>query len=338
MTVSIHQIAKEAGVSSSTVARALRGENKAIRRDSIERVERIRKIAERMGYEQSWRAKVFSSGRTHAIGLVNSHSDWIFEGVMGEIASSFTDALRDLGYHLVLVPVDEDGEWRELLVGGRLDGIAILHHYPAEARDFLRECGLPTVLLGDNSDETAPQVVSDDRRGAALATQHLLDLGHQKIVLYAEDVVRDHYSVPYRIDGYREAMTDAGLESDVWIINQQELASRLVVRDESPTAVLCYCHVEAQILSQALWRFGRSVPRDMSIIAFNDLPQLKYMTPPLTVIGYDTHQSGEIGAQMLAKLVAGTAPDEPRVMIAPQLHLRDSTGPPRGSEPESERR
>ncbi|QDT68916.1 HTH-type transcriptional regulator DegA [Planctomycetes bacterium MalM25] len=328
MSVSIYQIAKEAGVSSSTVARALRGETKAVRRDSIERVERIRNIAERLGYEQSWKAKALSSGRTHAIGLVNSHSDWIFEGVMGEIASSFTDALRDLGYHLVLVPLDEEGGWKELLTGGRLDGIAILHHYPTEGQGFLEKCELPTVLLGDDTDRSAPQVVFDDKQGAILATNHLIDLGHREIGFYIEQGAREHHSVTDRIAGYRQALKEAGLgEGTVWRVTEQELASRLVDRDPSPTAVVCYCHVEAQVLTQTLWRSGRTVPDSMSVVAFNDLPQVTYMNPPLTTIGYDTRLSGVTGARMLASLIRGEQPPQERVKIPPQLVLRESTSP-----------
>ena len=328
MSVSIYEIAREAGVSSSTVARALRGDTKNVRKDSIERVQRIRAIAERLGYEQSWRAKVFSSGRTHAIGLVHSHSDWIFEGVMGEVASAFTNSLRDLDYHLVLVPVDEQDHWQELLTGGRLDGIAILHHYPEEAREFLSSCDLPTVLLGDNTDNDAPHVITDDYAGATLGTRHLIELGHRRIAFYAQDSVRRHYSVDDRVRGFQETMEQAGLDgSSYWRISEQELATRLVSREDSPTAILCYCHVEAQILTQVMWKHHRRVPEDMSIIAFNDLPIAQYMSPPLATIGYDTKKVGQIGANLLASQIDDVELEQRWIQIPPNLQLRSSTAP-----------
>lgn len=329
MSVSIHEIAREAGVSSSTVARALRGDSKNVRKNSIERVHRIRKIAEQMGYEQSWRAKAFSRGRTQAIGLVHSHSDWLFEGVMGEVASALTDSLQDLDHHMVLIPVDDKGYWKELLTGGRLDGVAILHHYPEEAREFLERCQLPMVLLGDNSDPSVPHVTTDEYAGAKLATRHLIELGHRHVVFYAQDTVRDHYSVVDRERGYRETMESEGLDgSSFWQISEQELAARLVSREDSPTGVVCYCHVEAQILLQTLWRNHRQAPDDMSVVAFNDLPMTKYMSPPLTTIRFDARKVGQLGAELLVSQISNSKNEANKVVLPPSLQLRSSTCPP----------
>src|SRR5262245_19803555 len=134
MAVTIYEIAERAGVSSSTVARVLRGEVKGASRNSAKRMSEIQRLARDMGYQPNWRARVFSRARTHAVGLFHTHTAWVHEATMGEVAGAFTIAMRDLGYHVVIVPYDDQGDWHELLKDGRLDGIAVSHYMPADAQ------------------------------------------------------------------------------------------------------------------------------------------------------------------------------------------------------------
>jgi LacI family transcriptional regulator len=329
MSVTIYAIAKKAGVSSSTVARALRDDARLSGR-SAERALRIRQLAKEMGYQRNWRAQAFSRCKTHAVGLFHAHTAWIHEGTMGEIAGGFTSGMHDHGYHVVIVPYDESGDWQELLRDGRLDGIAISHYLPDDARDALEKTGLPRVLLMDKTIPTWPCAVTDDVGGAYLATRRLIELGHRRIDMYLHDSIRKHFSVDDRHAGYEKAMKEAGLQDATrfWHLPEADLPEVLFKGDDRPTAVLCYCHVEAMAVYLSAWQHGIRIPEQLSVIAFNDLPATRYMTPPLTTMGFNTVHIGRVGANLLVKQIEADDVEPERVVITEKLVERQSVAPP----------
>lgn len=325
----VHEIAKEAGVSVSTVSRVLRNETKGKRVDSAARSEKIREIADRLGYTQCWRATSFANGRTCGIGLVSEHSEWLFYGMMGQLAGELSRALNELGYHLVVIPVEEGGDWKQLVAGGRVDGVVVLHHYSELIRENLSSLELPMIVVGDSQAAHARRVLYADEGGAYAATRHLIGLGHKRIAMYARDIVRPHCSVDERRRGFESAMREAGLGAGTfWCVPDEELFELVVRNPERPTAVLCYCHVEAELLYQLAWRSGLSVPRDLSIIAFNDLPSTARMSPPLSTVGFDVVRLGSMAARMIVDAVEGHESKENDVLVHPSLNLRASTSPP----------
>jgi LacI family transcriptional regulator len=330
MSVTIYEIAERAGVSSSTVARVLRGDVKGSSQSSAARVARIRRLAKEMGYRRNWRARAFSRCRTHAVGLFHTHSAWICEGTMGEVAGAFTDQMHELGYHVVVVPYDAKGDWQELLRDGRFDGIAISHFLPEDAISVISEIGMPRVLL---MDKTAPDwscAVTDDVAGAYTATKHLIDLGHRRIAMYLHDSIRQHFSVAERHAGYNRAMIEAGLQDEMRFCHasEAELPGILVHDPRRPTAVLCYCHVEAMAVYLTAWQHGVKIPDDLSVVGFNDLQSTRYMTPPLTTMGFGTRHIGRLGANLLVKQIESNETEVERVFVRQTLVERASTAPP----------
>jgi LacI family transcriptional regulator len=331
MAATIYEIAARAGVSSSTVARVLRGDVKGASPRAATRVAHIRRLAEEMGYRRNWRARAFSNCKTHALGLFHTNTAWICEGTMGEIAGAFANAARDLGYHVVIVPYDAQGKWRELISDGRLDGVAVSHYFPDEAGESLLGSGLPRVLLMDKSDQW-PCVHSDDFGGAYAATKHLIELGHRSIAMYLHDSIREHFSVADRRIGYEAAMGDAGLAaaSRFWHLPENRL-DEMFAGERPPTAIMCYCHVEAMAIYLYAWRRGWRIPQDLSVIAFNELQTVRYMTPPLTTMGFDTAKIGRIGAELLIRQIESSQGKNGRdehVVVTPQLVPRESTASP----------
>jgi len=332
MAVTIYEIAEKAGVSSSTVARVLRGDVKGTSQRSAARVDEIRQLAEKMGYRRNWRARAFSRCKTHAIGLFHTHTAWISEGTMGEISGAFNAAMHDLGYHVVVVQYDEKGDWKELLSDGRFDGIAISHYVPPEAQKVINDLGLPRVLLCDKSVPDWPCVATEDEVGAYTATKHFISLGHRRIAMYQNDTIREHFSVGERHEGYRRALKEAGLEDEIneWSIPETKLPDLLGDEANRPTAILCYCHEEAMAVYLTAWRLGLRIPDDLSVIGFNDLQATRYMTPPLTTIGFGTKHIGRVGAKLLVRQIESEEAEVERIFIAQRLIERESTAPPRG--------
>ena len=135
MSVTIYEIAERAGVSSSTVARILRGDVRKSHRRSAETAERIRQLAPEMGYRPNLRARAFSRGRTRGIGLLYTDDAWIFEGVNTEVVNSLVRSLQHEGHHLVFCPIDDSGAWEEIVLGGQIDGGVVFQTLPAEVAD-----------------------------------------------------------------------------------------------------------------------------------------------------------------------------------------------------------
>ena len=108
-------------------------------------------------------------------------------------------------------PIDDGGDWQEIVLGGQIDGGVVFQTLPADVAEAVRERNLPLVLLGDNSDPTLSQVVVDDFAGAFAATKYLIGLGPPRVMLFVHESVKPHCSVHERLGGYRAAMDEAGL-------------------------------------------------------------------------------------------------------------------------------
>jgi LacI family transcriptional regulator len=331
MSVTIYEIAERAGVSSSTVARILRGDVRESQRRSAANAQRIRDLALEMGYRPNLRARAFSRGRTHGIGLLYTDDAWIFEGVNTEVVNSLVRSLQREGYHLVFCPVDESGSWEEIVLGGQIDGGVVFQTLPVEVAEAVRERQLPLVLLGDDSDPGMSQVVVDDFAGAYAATKHLLGLGHRRVLLFVHESIKPHCSVEERLSGYRSAMDEAALMPQECLrVSEGEVVDVLVRGAERPTGVVCYSDLESTLLVHALWQYGMAIPADVSLVGFNDVFSTRYMTPPLTTIGFDAARIGELGAQLVLEQV-GASNDKRKAVamtVKPTLIVRGSTCPP----------
>ncbi|WP_425395541.1 LacI family DNA-binding transcriptional regulator [Aeoliella sp.] len=328
MAATIEQIAKRAGVSASTVARVLRGDVKGVQKRSAMKSAEILRISDELGYSPDWRARALSRKRTHSIGLLYSNPQWIFEDPMNDIAVSFTSALQEQNYDLRLIPVTDSSDWRELVYGNAVDGLAFLLEVPEQAKEVVLSDRLPVVLLGGKMDDRV-HVVPDDVSGGYMAARHLLGLGHKKIVFYIADTIRPHVSVDERRQGYEQAMAKAGLADQiaVWHCDTDEAMGRLLGPD-APTAMIGYCHVEALRISHAAWSHGLAIPTDLSLVAFNDMRMVECMTPPLTTVGFDTAELGRIGANLLVSQIGTSKEEKPSsVMLRQKLVVRGTTAP-----------
>jgi LacI family transcriptional regulator, galactose operon repressor len=336
MSVTIYEIAERAGVSSSTVARILRGEDRKSYRRSAETAERVRQIARELGYRPNLRARAFSRGRTRGIGLLYTDDAWIFEGVNTKVVNSLVRALQSEGHHLVFCPIDDRGDWQEIVLGGQIDGGVVFQILPVDVMQAVRDRHLPLVLLGDNSDPTLSQVVVDDFAGAFAATKYLIGLGHRRVMLFVHEAVKPHCSIQERLRGYQAAMAEAELPTCEQVRVHEGTAIDMLARGPNrATAVLCYSDLESTLLVHGLWQVGLTVPGDVSLIGFNDVFATEYMTPPLSTVGFDAARIGELGArQVLKDAEVSEDTRQPNVqVIHPKLIVRGSTGPVRTADP-----
>jgi LacI family transcriptional regulator len=335
MPTTIYDIARVAGVSSSTVARVLRGEMKEGRKDSAERAARIRRIAAQLGYRPNVRARAFSERRTRSVGLLYADDAWVFEGVNDKVVQGLVQELRRRHYHLVLSPQDERGDWEDVVLGGSVDGCVTFQPLPTRARRALADAGIPCVLLGDDSDPELPHIVVDDHGGAYAATRHLISLGHRRIGLFVHSEVKPHCSIAERRKGFEAAMRENGLAPEFWHAPEADMVEVLLRTSDRPTGLICYSDFESTLVAHAMWQYGVRIPADLSLVGFNDIFATQYMTPPLTTVAFDAHRIGVLAAEMIVGSLAPTDADRVAAStsqrIKTRLLVRGSTAAPERS-------
>ena len=219
----------------------------------------------------------------------------------------------------------------------RADGFIVVA--PALDSDIvsgLDELGLPLVAVSSRYvPHNVPFVDVDNRKGLRLATEHMIALGHQRIAHIGGNATQP--SLSDRRQGYRDAMQNAGLptpdEYDInsWYIQDRskEDARRMLTLPNRPTAIVTGSdHIAAGILEVAR-EMGLSVPSDLSVSGFDDIPAARLVTPQLTTIRQPLLELGIRAAALLLDRVEDVSPVE-GWLAEPELVIRGSTGPPSG--------
>ncbi len=310
MKVTIKDVAKAAGVSPSTVSRALH-DNPRI---SEEMRKQIKKIAQEMDFHPNQMARSLVSRRSRIIGVV-------FPGEIGESLnhSFYPSVLQGLGhvagsrrYHMLL-GTGAEGDTiaeaaRQLTDSGYAEGLILLAAEDVPAADT---AGLPVVTLGHPAnDENGYYVDNDNIAAGKAATQYLLDRGHRRIALLGYD--KQFMVTADRRKGYQQALEEAGLpfrKEDVvpsrYLHNttDESLLRSLFEKPDRPTAVVCMDDAQAITLCHMLNDMGLSVPGDVSLISYNDTPAGRLNNPPLTSINVDPYQLGQKAMELVITLV-----------------------------------
>lgn len=295
--------------------------------------QRVLDVSREMGYRVNAQARALASGKSMAVGLVYAGSLPILESVYHQIVENFATVVRQEGYHLALVALDDTEHWQDSLLGGRVDGSICLHSLPEQIANLVPEMNQPIVLLNGKSELVHGSVCVDDRRGAALLTEHLLGLGHRRIVMLT-DTEREtpHYSIPERQNGFLQTMRDSELadcQPMCFEGNAQAFAEAWQRMTPRPTAVICYSHVEAIHALRVLRRAGVDVPGQVSLATFNDVFPVADLDPALTCINIQADEIGRAGGRMLLDLLKSNrpVPTDQRNLITldPLLIKREST-------------
>ncbi|RAX21158.1 LacI family DNA-binding transcriptional regulator [Actinomyces sp. Z3] len=287
-TVTLKDVAAAAGVSISTASRILDERLPTSRSASAKRV---REAAERLGYRRDAAASALRRGDTGTVGvLVPRLSDTVMALLFEAIFSAA--AARGL-FALVSVCGDDsaaEAHAVDSLLARRVDGLVL-----ATARlddplpSSLRELGVPHVLAL-RTDDISPSSVCDDELGGYLATRHLLDLGHTKVaVLPGPDFAS---TARQRLAGYRRAMAEADVPVPEAYVRHcgfgftDGSAAATAVLSEAPgiTAVFAANDSLAMGTLSAAKTLGRSVPKDLSVVGYNDTPLAGQLTVPLTTV------------------------------------------------------
>lgn len=333
--VSITDIAAAAGVSPSTVSRALQDHP----RISSARRAAIKALAEQMAYRPSQVARSLVTGHTRALGVVITE---VTDPFVAEVLRGAEAASRDAGYTLLFASSDRDPEREiaalQMLRDRQVDGMIVISGRAAARYADLRVPtgaeaeAWPLVLV--NNEQPGPGIYSvrmDNRAGAVLAITYLKSLGHQRIAFVAGP--EQGRSSQERLEGYRLGIAVNGLDHTV----EQVVAGSGLLEDgpraltalmalaEPPTAVLCYNDLAAIGLLAAAARAGMRMPDDLAVIGYDNIPLSAYSIPALTTIDQPKARMGRLAVEMCLAALAG----EPvaNAMVEGKLIIRESAAP-----------
>jgi DNA-binding LacI/PurR family transcriptional regulator len=330
---SIKDVARLAGVSHSTVSRALRNSGRV----NSETIQKIRRIAEESGYRTSAVGRSLAMRRTNTIGVVVTT---ITDAFAAEVVSGIEEAAAERNYSIFLANsgADPDREMRVVhtLEERRVDGIVVTaSRVGALYVAMLSKMRVPIVLLNNqHPSEFAHSVMIANTDASVAATKHLIDQGHRRIAYIGDRNGRQ--SDTERFAGYRHSLDAADLPFDPSLVfhgygnpeGGMEAIGRLMTLPQPPTAVFCYDDMTAVGALHQMRILGLRVPQDVSLVGFDDLPIVQYLDPPLTTIRQPMAQMGRLAMETLLDIVAGSRCNH-NVKVPAELIVRQSTLPPK---------
>ncbi|MYL50757.1 LacI family DNA-binding transcriptional regulator [Halobacillus litoralis] len=330
----IKDIAKLAGVSVTTVSRALNGYSD-VNADTRKRIEQIAKEIE---YSPNALARSLVMKHTKTIGLLVSglSRDGAKDNIVFDVLTGINEYCGSMGYDLVLFNTttskQKEKTYAQLCRERRVDGVIVQgikkdDPYLIEIFDSNIPCVLIDVPV---ENEHTGYVSTDNVDGSMKAIRHLAELGHINIAM-----INGHdqaYVSKERRKGFELGMVEEGLDiHSEWIVNgeftelkAEEVAYHLLVDSPEITAIFCASDLMALGVMRAAFELGKRVPDDLSIVGYDDITLASYVTPALTTIAQDTFRMGYEAADLLLKILHQT--DEKRVqLIDNELKVRKTT-------------
>jgi DNA-binding LacI/PurR family transcriptional regulator len=333
MAMTIRDIAREAGVSTATVSRALRGLPNV---DPVTR-ERVRQVAERLDYVVSPAASRLASGRAGSIAVITPYiARWYFARVLSGIESVLQSTDVDLLLSSIGDPSEPNHVPAHRKLRRRVDGFLVIS-LPTDTEGVgeIFDLDLPVALI--DTDRTGCSSIGiDDVAGSRMAVQHLVNLGHERIGLISGRAL----PTPFRPEenrfvGYRETLTEAGLAVDpdleacgnFTIEGGERAMTSLLARPNPPTAVFAMSDEMAFGALRSLRAHGLEPGRDVSVVGFDGHEMSEHLD--LTTVVQPVEQIGARAAQTLLDRLDDPGADPVHVELPLEMVVRGSTAPRR---------
>ena len=341
--VTIRHVAADAGVSLQTVSRVI-NDGPNVRPEMRQRVQAS---IDRLGYVPSIAAQRMSGSRSYLILAFNDRdrtiadwrarqgTDWVDQMLLGGMLKC-----AEHGYRMIfeLVDTHSDHVERELLAAIAAlqpDGIILTppHSDNPQIVELLDEQGIPFVRIGSKDTSAGIPILMDDEGSAARVTQHLIDRGHRRIGFIAGSP--EYQLSGWRVDGWRSAMAEAGLETD-GLLAQGDFsaasgaaaARALLARRPAPTAIIASNDQMALATLEVALEAGLSIPQDLSIISFDNTPLAHFTRPPLTAVDQPIAETTSKAVELIIAAQKGAPPPRKPTIVPSRLVERESVAPP----------
>ncbi|MCC9155218.1 LacI family transcriptional regulator [Streptomyces parvulus] len=336
----LEEVAARAGVGRGTVSRVINGSPRVsdATRAAVEAA-----VAE-LGYVPNTAARALAANRTDAIALVVPEPETRFfaEPYFSDMLKGVGSELADTEMQLLLIFAGSDRERERLaqyLAAHRVDGVLLVSvHADDPLPDLLSQLEIPAVISGPRSAaESLASVDSDNYGGARSAVEHLLARGCRRIAHITGRL--DVYGAQRRVDGYREALRDAGVTVDEDLIEAGDFTEdggrramrELLRRAPDVDAVFAASDVTAAGARQVLREAGRRIPEDVALVGYDDSAIARHMEPPLTSVRQPIEEMGRAMIDLLLTEIADRRPAASRglerhqVVLATELVERTSS-------------
>ena len=337
MKHTLESIAKLAGVSRGTVSRVINGQSGV--KEEVRH--KVLGIIEETGYTPHPQARSLAGGKTDNIGIVffGRHQQVLTHHIFYEVLQGIQHHSAANNYDMLLFANRSDSDkeyWKRIGTRRKVDGLIIMgENIQREYLDYYRQKHIPFVLIGKRVYDQLPLVcvTSDYRSGAHLATSHLIQQGHKRIV-YIQGIT-DTYHEDERYAGYVKALSEKGLTSDPALrINgmaMQEAArvemQRLIDARVPFDAVFAGNDLMALGAIEAMTEAGIRVPDDAAVVGYDDIQAAQYTSPPLTTIKQDKIKLGQEAMELLMRLIKGELKEDEAkdVIVSNDLIIRGSS-------------
>lgn len=333
--VTIEDIAREAGVSATTVSNVIHGRTNKV---SGNTVDLINEIISRRGYVPNLSARAMKTRSSKVVALINhlesrDQEKFMSDPFFMDLTSAVEKALRERGYFLMIRAISESEELLAFLRNWNIEGVFIPGLFENEPfYPLLQTLHMPVVL----TDSYIPDLGSmvniglQDLEGGRLATNHLIENGHRRIA-FAGPVVKPGGVLDQRLMGYKQALSEHGIPFDESLLFSCEFSTTKMIslgkelaQRRDITAVFATADLLAAGIMSGLQQNGRMVPRDISVVGFDDINWCRMTMPMLTTIHQDAVKKGRMAADCMIRLLEGDAVPLRNQILPVHLVSRDS--------------
>ncbi|NLV91967.1 MAG: LacI family transcriptional regulator [Firmicutes bacterium] len=336
--VTLKDVAKKAGVSIATVSHALNDYDTVAPATKA----KVWRVATELGYRPNLIARGLVTQRSHLIGLLTMEAGILTHLFFPDVIGGLVFGLQGSEFGLTLWVNEEDSAhppsnqlWRQM----QLEGIVVLGFEPkTSVLDALQMAKVPVVFVDiEGSGEQTTYVTSDNVGGSHKAVEYLVSLGHRRIGLIGGT---DRFFIArQRFEGYRSGLEAAGIAYDPSLREYGDFTkeggyramARLLDADNPPTAVFVVSDLMAFGAMECAQDRGLQIPRDLSIVGFDDIAASEHVRPALTTVRQFGVEMGRQAVNELLALIRNPEEHRPPRVIDVELVLRGSCGPPRAS-------
>lgn len=339
MSITITDVAREAKVSPATVFCVLN--NKRINRISDKTRGRVLKTIRKLNYYPRAAARGLASNKTQTIGVGIHDIGYLTDTYFSTIITGISQTVGIYDYNLHFVTTDKKAQdskknlfFMRKVWEKRLDGLIIIDQDISDEDILeLQRTGVPFVLIEkDVLNGEINCVLTDNKEGIFQATEHLIKLGHKRIGFIVEK--RKFYKDKEMLKGYKLALNRYGLKYEGILIRESspvletdyKTVEELLQLRPRPTAIVTASDKIALRVLRTIKNLGLGVPRDVALIGYDDEPIIAHVEPHLTTVKIPLRKMGELAAEVLIKTIDGDEHTEPKIVLKPELVVRESCG------------
>lgn len=333
--VTIGDIAKEAGVSATTVSNVIHGRTNRV---SAQTVELVNEIIQRVGYVPNLPARALKSRSTKVIAMVNHlgyqpQDRFMSAPFFFDLIGVVEEALRPEGYYLMIRSVSSGEELMEFLRTWNVEGVfAPLQFEDSFIYQVLSRLRIPAVLT-DSYVTRQPHMCNiglQDKEGGRIGTAHLIQNGHRRIA-FVGPKIKPRGVMEQRLLGYRQVLEENGIEFDPSLVYECEFSTpklldlgRNLAERTDITGVFAMADLLGAGVMAGLQQAGREVPRDVSVVGFDDVGLCRLTNPTLSTIHQNATEKGLLAADYMLRLLRHEPPEEFNCILPVRLVSRDS--------------